>query len=275
VYRSREEPFTVDQHRIARGLVQLAGIALESVGHNAAQAQAEPQPLEFVATVSHEIRTPLNAILGYGTLLLDGDFGGLSSEQAEIVRRIEQSAEQLGELINATLDLGRMQAGRLTLDLRDVPLADLLHAVDRDTQLIQAKPDVDCVWHVPADLPVVRTDPGKLQLVLRNLVVNAIKYTERGSVLVDAYRSDAGVEICVADTGAGIAPETLALIFEPFRRVGDARAKAQSGFGLGLFIVERLLDLLGGRISVDSELGHGSVFRVWLPIDGPGPGTAT
>ncbi len=263
-YRGPREPFTDQQLKIARGIAQLASLALSTARLLEELERANRFKSEFVATMSHELRTPLNIILGYNDLLLEDAYGIVAPEQADVLQRIEKSARELLELINATLDLSRLDAGKLALDVRETSLADVIHDIEVETRPLQQKPEFSFVSHLPRSLPPLHTDPLKLKVVLKNLVVNALKFTQRGSVMIDAYPRDNGVEICVADTGIGMPTEALSIIFEPFRQIGGFRTP-QGGVGLGLYIVRRLLELLGGTISVDSEVGRGSLFRVWIP----------
>jgi signal transduction histidine kinase len=126
-----------------------------------------------------------------------------------------------------------------------------------------------CVWRVAADLPPLQTDPGKLKVVLKNLLSNAVKFTTEGSVTVEAQAVRGGVEFGVTDTGIGIPADAFSFIFEPFRQVDSSDTRPYSGSGLGLHIVQRLLEVLSGTITVESEVGKGSTFRVWLPSGKP------
>jgi PAS domain S-box-containing protein len=220
---------------------------------------------EFLATMSHELRTPLNVILGYVELLVEGGFGAVTAAQGAVLRRLEQNTRVLCELISMVLDLNRLEAGRLPLDVKGVELGALLEEIRAEMQGLCEQSGLSFRWQVEAALPVVQTDPGKLKVIVKNLVGNAIKFTPRGRVTVRAQAQPAGVEIGVSDTGIGIAPEAQALIFEPFRQVDSAATRRYAGSGLGLHIVKRLLEVLGGTVSVQSALGHGSTFRVWLP----------
>jgi signal transduction histidine kinase len=220
---------------------------------------------EFVATMSHELRTPLNIILGYLDLLLEDAFGPLAPEQTEPLRQMEKSARELLELINTTLDLSRLEAGQMTLEVTETDVPDLIHEIEAETRPLQEKFGVSFVCHVPASLPPLHADRLKLKVVLKNLLVNAFKFTDQGSVLVDVYRRNGGLEFCVADTGIGMAPEVVSTIFEPFRQADNSKTRGRGGFGLGLYIVRRLLDVMGGTISIDSEMGRGSIFRAWVP----------
>ena len=265
----RPARFRPQQERIFRGIAQLASLALEHARVVEELERANHLKYDFVATMSHELRTPLNVIMGYGDLLLEGEFGALSAEQREILRRIDTSAGQLLELINATLDFSRLEGGKLVLQRTAVSVADVLGAVDSETSELQEKPDVVVTWHVTRRLPRVYTDALKLKVVLKNLVANAFKFTDRGSVTVRATRRAAGVEIAVSDTGIGISPDMQAIIFEPFRQAERSMTRRYGGVGLGLYIARSLVDLLDGTITVESAVGRGSTFRVWLPVEPP------
>jgi len=157
----------------------------------------------------------------------------------------------------------------MPLLLEDVQLPQLLAVLDAETRETQQKPGVRFEWTIPTDLPALRTDRIKLKVVLKNLIVNAVKFTEAGTVTVDARASDGGLELSVADTGIGIPEAAHSMIFEAFQQLDSSTTRAHRGVGLGLYIVSRLLDLLGGRIVVESIVGSGSTFRVWLPLESP------
>jgi len=222
---------------------------------------------EFLTTMSHELRTPLNVILGYTDMLIDGGFGDLPAAQVEILRRIDRNSRVLFELISMVLDLNRLEAGRLPVDVKEVRVAELLAEIKVEMQGLCDQSGLAVVWQVAVRLPSLHTDPGKLKVVLKNLLSNAVKFTKEGGITVDAQEQQGGVEISVSDTGIGIPAEAQALIFEPFRQVDNSDTRPYSGSGLGLHIVQRLLKLLGGTVTVESEVGRGSTFRVWLPAD--------
>jgi PAS domain S-box-containing protein len=220
---------------------------------------------EFLATMSHELRTPLNVILGYTDLLLEREFGGLSAQQVKILWRVNRNSRVLFELISMLLDLNRLEAGRLPVDIKEVQVVELLAQIRTETQALCEQSGLACSWHTNPHLAPVYTDPGKLKVILKNLLGNALKFTQEGSVTIDAHAHKEGVEIRVTDTGIGIAPEAQSLIFEPFRQVDSSTTRSYGGTGLGLHIVKRLVELLGGTVEVESALGKGSTFRVWVP----------
>src|SRR5262245_12578397 len=145
-------------------------------------------------------------------------------------------------------------------------LTRLVQEVQGETQSLQEQTSLTFVWEVEPALPLLCTDAGKLKIVLKNLLGNAVKFTPRGSITVRARTAQEGVEMGVSDTGIGIPPEALTLIFEPFQQVEPGLAARTGGTGLGLYIVKRLLGVLGGTVTVESTVGRGSTFRVWLPL---------
>ncbi|MGE0680160.1 MAG: PAS domain-containing protein [Candidatus Binatia bacterium] len=265
-YRRQHEPFTPQHERIARGIAQLASLALENARLLEEAEKANSLKSEFLATMSHELRTPLNVILGYTTILLDEPSPSFSAEQADLLRRVSKSAQELFELITATLDVSRLEAERMAVEVKELLLSELFEEIRTETRELQRKPNVRWEWRMAADLPVLRTDPLKLKVVLKNLLGNAAKFTDTGTVTIHASCHEGGVEICVADTGVGIPRESLSEIFEMFRQATGSSSRLRGGVGLGLYIVKRLLELLRGRVTVESEVGKGSIFRVWLPL---------
>ena len=269
-YRGHAAAFTRAQERAAGGIARLASLALENVRLVNELAQANRLKSDFVATMSHELRAPLHVIMGYNDLMLTGEFGILSAEQMTILQRVHDTARQLAEVIQTTLDWSRIETGRILIDRHTTDVRELVDAIDQETQELQQKPAVHFDWRVAPDVPPLETDPVKLKVVLKNLISNAVKFTPEGHVTLSARRLDGGVEFQVADTGIGIAPEARAMIFEPFRQVAaDGNGTTRGGVGLGLYIVRRILELLGGSVDVESELGHGATFRVWVPTKFP------
>ncbi len=221
---------------------------------------------EFLATVSHELRTPLNVILGYVEMLADGASGPLTDAQQELLNAIARYSKlQLG-LITNVLDFSRLSSGRISFHVEAFALAPLLEEI-RVLAGSRLGDGVALTVDVASAIPELRTDRVKLQEIVRNLVDNAIKFTDRGAVAVTARPGDATgtVVIEVSDTGRGIAADELTNIFEPFRQVGDQRFRPSTGVGLGLSIVKQLVEALGGSVSVTSVAGAGSRFRVEVP----------
>ncbi|MBY0277107.1 PAS domain S-box protein [Candidatus Binatia bacterium] len=231
---------------------------------DAAEAASQAKT-EFLNTMSHELRTPIHAVLGYAEMLIDGAFGALTAEQREAVQRITDRARDQFELIAAVLDLSAMEAGRMTLQAGAVRLAELCAEIEREGRKAWTESGLTVAWDVPVDLPALESDAAKIKIVLRNLVSNAVKFTAQGSVTTRARVLGDGVEISVSDTGIGIPAAQRDAIFAPFFQVDGSESRRYEGSGLGLHIVKRLLDLLDGRVTVESEVGRGSTFRVWLP----------
>jgi PAS domain S-box-containing protein len=266
-YRGRSEHFTPQQERIARGIAQLASMALQNAQLVEELGRANRIKEEFLAMFSHELRTPLTVIMGYNDLLRDGTFGSLTAEQIDILRRVDKNTQELFALITTILDLSRLQVGQLPLDLRDISLSNLLRGIEAEAQDWFDKPGLHAVWNIAPEPLLVHTDPVKLKIVIKNLIHNAVKFTEQGSITVDVRPCTGGAEVCVSDTGIGIAPEVLPVIFEPFRQADSSTTRHYGGIGLGLYIVRQFLELLGGTITVESKVGHGSTFRVLIPTE--------
>jgi signal transduction histidine kinase len=220
---------------------------------------------DFIATMSHELRTPLNVVMGYSDLLADEAFGALSGEQRGVLDRIQVSARELFELVTATLDLNRLEAGETPVQRGGVDVTVLMAELAADTEARPRGEDVVVEWQVSTALPPLETDRDKLWTVLRNIVGNAIKFTERGRVTVTVDSQADAMVFAVADTGIGIGDEHLPIIFDMFRQVEAADTRRFGGVGLGLYVVRRLLEELGGDVQVESRLGHGSRFVVRLP----------
>ncbi|HYD50387.1 MAG TPA: HAMP domain-containing sensor histidine kinase, partial [Terriglobales bacterium] len=249
------------QHRLARGISQTGSLVLRNIELIEALERANRSRADFVGNVSHELRTPLHVIIGYADLLREEQLGGLNAEQLDAVERCARCSRELLDLVTATLNLSRLERPDITLELQTVDIADLLAELVAEVEKVPRRSEVGLAWHAEGDL-ALRTDPLKLRMVLKNLIGNALKYTERGSVRVSAEPSVDAVELSVRDTGVGIPAEMLPRIFEPFEQLRSGTAQVLGGVGLGLHISRRLIDLLGGSIAVESEPGRGSTFRV-------------
>jgi PAS domain S-box-containing protein len=231
----------------------------------AAQSSARTKTL-FLAMMSHELRTPLQAVLGYADFLFNGPPGSLTPEQREDIGYIRQGAGRMVTLIEQLLDLSRMEAGRLELASAPVALQTILEQVRQDIVPLVTAKGLAFSIAMPADLPSVLGDAVRLRQILLNLVGNAVKFTEAGSVDVTASHRGDGVAVTVRDTGIGISEEALPFIFEEFRQVDASLTRRHGGAGLGLAIARKLAEQMGGRITVASALGAGSTFTLWLPI---------
>jgi signal transduction histidine kinase len=221
---------------------------------------------EFLANMSHELRTPLNAIIGFSEILTERMFGELNNKQEEYLKDIYASGQHLLSLINDILDLSKIEAGRMELELTDF---DLPQAITNALTLVRGRAERhSIVLHLAVDerLGSIRGDERKIKQVLLNLLSNALKFTpEGGRVDVRASVVDAMAEVSVTDTGVGIAPEDQEAVFEEFRQVGTADKKVE-GTGLGLTLSRKFIELHGGRIWVESQVGVGSTFTFTLPL---------
>lgn len=258
-------------------------------------ARANTAKSEFLANISHELRTPLNAIVGFVELLKDGVYGDLSPRQVPPVDRIAASATHLRHLVDQVLDIAKIAAGRLEVHPETLVLRPFVLNIASELESLINERGLSLSIAVGASLPKVRTDPTHLRQILVNLIGNAVKYTPSGGIAVRArlvgfkpsptqghrhtpddpvlanQSPDARrvwVALQVVDTGVGIAPDDQARIFEEFEQVnaGPRGESIQRGTGLGLAISRRLAQLLGGDLRVESQLGKGSTFTLWLPI---------
>lgn len=257
-------PLHRSQERIANGLALLASLALESARTFEELEQASKLKSEFLATMSHELRTPLNVIIGYASLLREQVIGEINPEQLHALDRLHANAFQLLDMINATLDLTRLETGRLPVEVRSVALSEVVASAVREVRQQMRRQEIDLWCLVPPAGTQVETDPVKLRIVVKNLVSNALKFTESGWVRVSTAVNGKVIRIQVADTGIGIPREEQLAIFEPFRQASSNSGQFP-GVGLGLYIVRRLVEALGGAVMVDSEPGRGSTFVVELP----------
>jgi signal transduction histidine kinase len=270
VARRAPTPASPKTCRILSGIALQAAAALEVANLVNDLRTASNLKEEWMATMSHELRTPLNVIIGYTDLQRDGAFGDLSEDHLDTLNRVHEQALQLLDLIQATLDVGRLERGLMTVDLQPVDVPDLVENLFTAIPPAWRKLSVELRWRVDSAVPVIRSDPAKLQVLLRNLVHNALKFTEAGQVSVSVSTDTNGewVHFVVQDSGVGIAARDLNVIFEMFRQSSN-RDAAVGGVGLGLYIVKRLVALLGGEIDVRSAPGRGATFRIHLPAAGP------
>jgi len=215
--------------------------------------------------MSHELRTPLNVMIGYTEMLRDDAAGRLSREQRDLVQRLDARSRELLELIEATLQVGRFEVGCGMVEVAPVPLHALLAALEVSTEGLPRSPQVRLEWMPVVASGTVTTDRAKVALVVRNLVSNALKFTDEGTVTVHVRPQADQLLFEVADTGIGIAPDQLPVIFDMFRQVDTAPTRRRGGVGLGLYIVKQFVDRLGGTIDVESTPGRGTRFRVLLP----------
>jgi len=221
---------------------------------------------QFLANMSHELRTPLNAILGYTELIVDQVYGDLPEKIGEVLDRVQKSGRHLLGLINDVLDLSKIEAGQFTLDLSDLAFCDVVQAVVSSVGSLAAEKQIRLTVELAPDLPVGRGDSRRLTQVLLNLVGNAIKFTEKGTVTVRVSASEGTFLVAVADTGPGIKKEDQEKIFEEFQQSDSPRTKNTTGTGLGLAIAKNIVELHGGQLWVESTFGEGSTFYFRIPV---------
>jgi signal transduction histidine kinase len=224
---------------------------------------------EFLGVISHELRTPLNVIMGYTGLLVEGMFGELSPEQNNAVHTVTIQSQDLLSIVNKILQATRIESGEIIPVIRTgVNLTGFLDEL-KIAYDIPTKKELTINWDYPFDLPYVEADSGKLKEILQDLLSNALKFTEEGSVSISAqYIPEAKTLVLrVADTGVGIRKELVPIIFEKFRQVDGSNTRLHGGVGLGLYIVKKYTELLGGEVEVKSELGKGSTFTATIPCE--------
>ena len=220
----------------------------------------------FLASMSHELRTPLNSIIGFTGIMLMGMSGPLTDEQKKQLSMVKNSSELLLSLINDILDISKIEAGRVELNLEEFKPGDVIKEIVEPLLPAVNKKGVTLTTEVPEDITLF-SDKRRFKQILLNLLSNAVKFTERGSVRVLAgVPSDNQLTIRVIDTGIGIKKEEMGRLFQPFQQVGISLAKKYEGTGLGLYLTDKLATLLGGNISVQSEYGRGSEFTYTMPL---------
>jgi len=221
---------------------------------------------QFLANMSHELRTPLNAILGYTELILDNIYGDVPEKIMEVLERLEKNGRHLLGLINDVLDLSKIEAGQLTLALNDYSMGEVVQTVFISVEALAAEKKLELKARVPQDLSMARGDEQRIAQVLLNLLGNAIKFTEQGEITVEVTDSDETFLVSVADTGSGLSETDQKTIFEEFQQADGSSTREKGGSGLGLSISKKIVEMHGGRIWVESNVGKGSTFRFTLPV---------
>ncbi|MCS7177773.1 MAG: GAF domain-containing protein [Anaerolineae bacterium] len=224
---------------------------------------------QFLANMSHELRTPLNSIIGFSRVILKGIDGPITEQQRQDLEAIFNSGQHLLGLINDILDISKIEAGKMELSFEPTDLGEIIRGVmSTAIALVKDKP-IELQQSIPPELPTIIADSRRIRQVLLNLVSNAAKFTDQGFIRVEAHADEEFVTISVSDSGIGIPPEKLPHIFEAFTQVDASPSRKYGGTGLGLTISKSFVELHGGKIWVESELGKGSTFTFMLPIQGP------
>jgi len=271
--RSEPRPFTDKQIELVSTFADQAAIAIENA-RLFDEIQAKSRQLEvasqhksqFLANMSHELRTPLNAILGYTELIADGIYGQPSEKMVGVLKRLESNGKHLLGLINDVLDLSKIEAGQLVLELSDYSLQDIAQTVRSTLEPLAADKKLAFKVEVTPKLPPGHGDGRRLTQVLINLVGNAIKFTDTGEVVITGGVTDGSFHLSVRDTGPGISAADQAKLFQEFQQAENTITRKKGGTGLGLAISKRIVEMHGGKIWVESQVGRGSTFSFTLPV---------
>jgi len=273
VYRREVRPFTEKQIELVQTFADQAVIAIENV-RLFEEIQDKSRQLEvasqhksqFLANMSHELRTPLNAILGYTELMADGAYGEPSEKMLGILKRLEANGKHLLGLINDVLDLSKIEAGQLVLELSDYCVQDIAQTVRSTLEPLATDKKLAFKVELAPELPPGHGDGRRLTQVLINLVGNAIKFTDAGEVTIKAEANNGSFYVSVRDTGPGISAADQAKLFQEFQQADNAITRKKGGTGLGLAISKRIIEMHGGKIWVESQVGQGSTFTFTLPV---------
>lgn len=262
-HRRDERPFTYLERIAAEGIADQAYTTLSAARLYARALESGRLKSEFVSTVSHEFRTPLSVIIGYAEMAGDPH---ISDDQKKMgLDGIQHSAQELLLLVEHTLDISRMDAGRDHLDLEQVELNALWRSLAEMCSHLPREDGVVLRWAKPLPSGIVRSDRRRMSIIVRNLVSNALKFTERGEVTIEAKIDGSDLILCVRDTGIGIAEKDQSVIFEIFRQADGSETRRYQGTGLGLYILSRFVEQLRGSVHVESVVGRGSSFEVRIP----------
>jgi GAF domain-containing protein/CheY-like chemotaxis protein len=276
-----EISFSQEQLNLATTMANQAAVALENAQLYEEQRTITDQLREldslksqFLANMSHELRTPLNSIIGFSRVIMKGIDGPVSDLQKQDLSAIYNAGQHLLNMINDILDISKIEAGKMEFAFEDIYLPDLIQSMMSTARGLVKDKDIELITKVPEDLPLVYADPTRVRQVLLNLLSNAAKFTEEGSITVTAQTqqnrsNDPEVIVSVIDTGEGIADEDRAKLFQPFSQVDGSPTRKTGGTGLGLSISRLLVEMHGGEIDVVSEAGKGSNFFFTLPLAKP------
>ena len=290
-YTKEEHEFNKEEVEFLSTLAGQAAIAIhnsqiyqEMVSLAAQLSRSNKVKDEFLSVMSHELRTPLNVVMGYTGMIRDGLLGEINAEQEKALDKVISRARDQLTMISSLLQVTQLEAAGGRVERREVGLQDLLDDL-KSSYAIPLGKELSLIWDWPLDLPVIHTDGEKLKHILQNLVNNAIKFTDSGTVTISTRYLDGAstretgtrnpkdngrnglVQFKVADTGVGIAKDHFSLIFERFQQVDSSETRLHGGVGIGLYIVRKFTEMLGGKIDVESEVGKGSTFTVTIPCE--------
>jgi signal transduction histidine kinase len=268
-YTKNEHEFTEEETEFLATLAGQAAIAIHNSQLYEEAVRANKVKEEFLGIISHELRTPLNVITGYAGILKDKLYGEINAQQEAALEKMMDRAADLLAMINKILNASSVEAQGVKVELNTVDMVSFFNQLKANYD-IPSKDGITLDWEHDPKLTEIKTDGEKLSHILQNLINNAIKFTDKGRVTISARRLQDGkkVEFRVTDTGIGIPQEFLPVVFEKFHQVDGSRRRLYGGVGIGLYIVKEFTKLLGGEVTVESELGKGSTFAVILPADG-------
>ncbi|MFW2367098.1 MAG: ATP-binding protein [Desulforhopalus sp.] len=249
------------------GLAIHNALLFQEIKEKSQQLQlADKHKSEFLANMSHELRTPLNAILGYTELILDEIYGEIPEKIEEVLHWLDKSGRHLLSLINDILDLSKIEAGQLSLSLREYSMVELIQAAATSVDPLAAEKNLELLINIPSSPPIGVGDEQRITQVLINLLGNAIKFTEEGSIKTNLMVSNQEFLVSISDTGIGLSDKDQKIIFKDFHQVDGSSTRTKGGTGLGLAIAKRIVEMHGGKIWVESVFGQGSTFSFSLPI---------
>jgi signal transduction histidine kinase len=257
--------FGLEHIGLARYAASLAAVALRHARTRHAASASASGPAEVLASLSHDLRQPLNVMLGYTQLLIDDTYGPCTGEQREVLTIIERHARELFNVLTGALDLVRLERQADQAVAEPFTAGEVLHELCTGSLAHRAGADVALKWHADPATPPFQSDRFRVRQVLQNLIDNALRHTERGEVAVTAAPHERRIRLQVTDTGSGIAAADLPHVFSPFR----TGTLGRTGSGLGLYIVKRFCETLGGEVSVASTVGTGTRFTIDLPTHAP------
>ncbi|HEX6768233.1 MAG TPA: ATP-binding protein, partial [Candidatus Binatia bacterium] len=276
IYAERPHPYGSEDLTFLRSFASHAAVAIrnselyeQTIQQTRELAKANQIKEDFLSVMSHELRTPLNVITGYTRLVQEGLMGAVNAQQSKALDKVTHHADELLFMVNSIMHATKIEAGIIEAEKRQFWVSGFLDDLKTLYDYPHGKA-IELRWQYPGDLPLIDSDPDKLKHILQNLINNAIKFTDAGAVTVfaQARPERSAVEFGVSDTGIGIPANELGYIFERFRQADSSKTRAYGGVGLGLHIVKTFTELLGGAVSVNSEVGKGSTFTVLIPCNG-------
>ena len=266
--------FSEEAMQVQRTLASQIAVAVQNATMYAVQVETSSKlrevdrlKSEFLASMSHELRTPLNSIIGFADVLLEGLDGDLNERMEQDVGLIKDSGTHLRDLIGDILDMSKIEAGRMELRYEEIDVRQLAHDILATANPLVQEKQLELILDLDDDVSTITADRTRLRQVLWNIMGNAIKFTEKGSVTLAMKLKKDMVKVIIQDTGIGIKPEDMNVVFEQFQQVDGSLNRSVGGTGLGMPITKKLVELHGGQIGVDSVPGQGSTFWFTLPIE--------